>query len=229
MIFCALSDIQRKTVIVGWYNNATVYRNRQYTSENHMYNIKVCSEDIILLSEQDRIEHVPRARVGGIGFGQSQIWYAQSVKAQEFRTKILKYVEIYNKKLDMPSYQENDVIDQIDEVTYFENAVGKIITVKQYERNQSARKICLKLKGTRCSICGLSFSEIYGEDFSNIIEVHHIKPISQQDGMYKVNPETDLIPLCPNCHTAIHKKIKGKELTFEELKSLYESKKRCEK
>lgn len=229
VIFCALSDIQRKTVIVGWYNNATVYRNRLYTQENHMYNIKTHSKDIVLLSEQDRVEHVPRARVDGIGFGQSQIWYAQSEKAQEFRMKILKYVETYNEKLEMSSYQENEISDATEKVTYFENAVGKIITVKQYERSQSARKTCLKLKGTRCSICQFSFSNTYGEDFSNIIEVHHIKPISQQDGMYKVNPETDLIPLCPNCHTAIHKKINGKEITFEELKSRYEYNKRCQK
>lgn len=220
VVFCALSDLQKKTVIVGWYNNATVYRNRQFTLKKHMYNIKARSEDVVLLSESDRIVHIPRARIDGIGFGQSQIWYANSEKAKEFRLKIIQYVETYNEKLEMPVYQEKD---ENDKVTYLENATGKTITIKQYERNQGARKACLKRKGTRCSICDLSFSDTYGECFSNIIEVHHIKPISKQEGAYIVNPDVDLVPLCPNCHTAIHKKINGKELTLEELKSLYEN------
>lgn len=35
---------------------------------------------------------------------------------------------------------------------------------------------------------------------------------------YKINPEHDLIPLCPNCHMAIHTKINGKTLSLDELK-----------
>lgn len=39
-----------------------------------------------------------------------------------------------------------------------------------------------------------------------IIEVHHIVPISQIGKEYEVDPINDLVPLCPNCHTALHSK-----------------------
>ena len=40
----------------------------------------------------------------------------------------------------------------------------------------------------------------------NIIEVHHLVEISNRNTNYVVDPTKDLIPLCPNCHRAIHKK-----------------------
>ena len=220
IVFCALSDIQRKTVIVGWYNNATVYRNRQFTSCNHMYNLKVKREDVVLLNELDRLYHVPRARKDGVGFGQSQVWYATSENAQEFKKWVLNYIEGYIKKLEL-SFFSGDGEIECEDLVYYENASGKECTVKQYERNQTARNICLRLKGTRCAICDFSFAETYGKDFENTIEIHHIKPISEQSGKYKVAPKTDLIPLCPNCHTAIHKKINGRELSVAELKEVF--------
>ncbi|MEI6328702.1 MAG: HNH endonuclease [Pseudanabaena sp.] len=39
------------------------------------------------------------------------------------------------------------------------------------------------------------------------MHVHHIKPISEIGDSYKVNPISDLIPVCPNCHAVIDLKI----------------------
>ena len=36
------------------------------------------------------------------------------------------------------------------------------------------------------------------------IEVHHIEPLSELRDAKVYNPITDLIPICPNCHEAIH-------------------------
>lgn len=86
------------------------------------------------------------------------------------------------------------------------------ITVNAYERNPEARKRCLayyyKKNGGRikCEICGFDFGEAYGEVFRNKIHVHHVVEISSIGQEYVINPEEDLLPVCPNCHMVIHSK-----------------------
>ncbi len=66
-------------------------------------------------------------------------------------------------------------------------------------------------------ILGMSMGEV-GRDF---IHVHHISFISSMKGReHKVNPKTDLIPVCPNCHAILHRKINGKYLSPSELKNI---------
>lgn len=77
----------------------------------------------------------------------------------------------------------------------------------KYERNPKARMACLAHYGYTCRICGMNFEQVYGPEFKDIIEVHHIVPLSQISKDYVVDPVRDLIPVCPNCHTAIHSKF----------------------
>lgn len=92
------------------------------------------------------------------------------------------------------------------------------LTSTRYERNPLARKMCLDYHGTACKVCGMDFGKTFGPEFAGKIEVHHIVPISEIGENYVIDPIKDLIPLCPNCHTAIHSK-KGGTYTVEELKA----------
>jgi len=108
---------------------------------------------------------------------------------------------------------------------YIEGSVKKI-TVNAYERNQKARIECIKKYGAICNICGFDFKKKYGDNFSGIIEVHHKKPLSEIKINYEIDPINDLIPVCSNCHTILHKKVNGKELTVEEVQALVFKQKR---
>ncbi len=79
-----------------------------------------------------------------------------------------------------------------------------IITKK--ERSPRNRLLCLSMHGEICNVCGLDPKSIYGSNLDSILEVHHIEPLSETDEAKVYNPRTDLIPLCPNCHRAIHKR-----------------------
>lgn len=93
------------------------------------------------------------------------------------------------------------------EMKYFEGERIKMErVVEEQQRSREARKICLELKGTQCAICGFDSSAIYG--VPGIIDVHHLDPLSD-GGKRETNPERDLIPLCPNCHRAVHSKPGG--------------------
>ena len=92
----------------------------------------------------------------------------------------------------------------------------------RYERDKDARSRCIEHYGCRCQVCGMSFEEVYGEIGKHFIEVHHLIPISERGGDYVVDPVNDLIPICSNCHSMVHR-IHGMLLSPNKLKRLVES------
>lgn len=97
---------------------------------------------------------------------------------------------------------------------------GALVTVKanKYERNQKARRECVEKKGYQCLVCGRDFVATYGEIGRNFIHVHHLTPISTIGKEYQLNVDTDLAPVCPNCHYMLHRK--DPPYTIEELKDI---------
>lgn len=93
------------------------------------------------------------------------------------------------------------------------------VTLDRYERNGTAREACLAAHGTTCAICGFDFAKTYGPDFAGIIQVHHIIPLHERAGEHVVDPVRDLIPVCPNCHVALHSRPGGTYLP-DELREL---------
>lgn len=130
---------------------------------------------------------------------------------EKFETFLNKDINVFENIL-----KQNEKIEDKDEEAFIEGLQEKMFSTK-YERNAKARKKCLEVHGTACAVCGIDFGKVYGPEFAGKIEVHHIVPISQIGKEYVVDPVKDLIPLCPNCHTAIHSKKDG-AYTVEELK-----------
>lgn len=80
------------------------------------------------------------------------------------------------------------------------------ILVNRYERDPKARARCVSIHGARCKACSFTFGTTYGARFASLITVHHITPLSSVGKTYRVNPESDLVPLCPNCHLLVHQR-----------------------
>lgn len=137
------------------------------------------------------------------------------------------YIEFYAQKhnIDLTSISlpEDNFDDDIDE-EFVEGEENDVVS-KRYERNQRAKKKCISVKGCKCYVCGFDFEKEYGDLGKGFIEVHHIIPVSQRGGSYRLNPETDLIPLCSNCHSMVHRK-KNEVMDVDDLKRIYESMKK---
>lgn len=90
IIWCALNN-NDETVIVGWYENATVYRHYQNSITTPAYGIDCAyfasakAEDCYLLPEYSRKFTIGRASKDGAGkgFGQQNYWYAESSYARD--------------------------------------------------------------------------------------------------------------------------------------------------
>lgn len=100
---------------------------------------------------------------------------------------------------------------------YFEGA-SKAVMVNRYERNPAARKECLRIFGAKCAVCGFEGERAYGSAGKALIHVHHVIELSEVGEGYEVDPKTDLVPLCPNCHAMIHRRRPA--YSIKELKSL---------
>lgn len=94
-----------------------------------------------------------------------------------------------------------DPLSDIETETVTEGGKKGVFTYK-YERDPSLRKLALQAFGSKCSVCGADFEELYGKIGKGFIEFHHIVPVSEgvRENNYK-----NLVPLCSNCHRMIHR------------------------
>ena len=129
-----------------------------------------------------------------------------------------------NELLDFLFHPHQIVDDEVYDVDYPDNDEklyeGALVTIKanRYERNQKARRECVAKKGYHCLVCGRDFESTYGEIGRGFIHVHHLTPISTIGQEYELNVDTDLVPVCPNCHYMLHRK--NPPYTIEELKDI---------
>lgn len=113
--------------------------------------------------------------------------------------------------------------EQIEEGRGIEGNV-KYYYGKRYERDSKNRRLAVKEHGLNCYACGFNFEKAYGKRGKDFIEIHHINPLSTLEEAIEVNPKTDLVPLCANCHRMIHRR-KDNILSVDELKELIEENK----
>ena len=99
--------------------------------------------------------------------------------------------------------------DQSNEAIEFESGVegSKVLRfVATYERNARLRRQAIAIHGLACACCGFDFGRAYGEYAAGLIHVHHVVPVSTLGGAMEVDPSTDLVPVCANCHLVIHRR-----------------------
>ena len=113
---------------------------------------------------------------------------------------IAAMAELIGYSIEVEEDEPNDDTDG-----HIDGALTQSVILKR-ERNPRNRLLCLKIHGEQCGVCGDNPKTIYGNDLGTILEVHHIEPLSEVETPKVYNPREDLIPLCPNCHRAIHKR-----------------------
>jgi predicted HNH restriction endonuclease len=148
---------------------------------------------------------------------------------ERIKDEVAAKLEVEWEQLLAPDQSEEiaKVSQQVDDVTHgtvdeqvISDSEGRkrIVQHVSYERSQKNRREAIKKLGTTCAVCAFNFDEFYGKDYAQgHIQIHHIKPLSEYEG--EVDPETDLVPLCANCHAMAHKR-RETVTPIEELKEL---------
>lgn len=194
------------TVVVGWYEDAIVFRDLQPIEEPHVrqkksgvasYRVSAPFNKATLLPIEQRELIIPRAVKGGIG--KSNVWFADKAESQ----KIVSQVWDFIKTRSIPTLPDVDQIESIQE--------GNPRLIAHLRRERSAAIVKSKkvavLKSTgelACEACGFNFKHVYGDLGDGFCEVHHIRPLSQSDGVVETELK-DLAIVCSNCHRIIHR------------------------
>jgi 5-methylcytosine-specific restriction protein A len=200
-------------IICGFYQHARVYADPVKDDRSTRiididgkrifagYNIVCNGENAILIDRNDRVKQLPHSsRNNGVGHGQKSVWYVDNPERQKLKDELLDYLEELINQANSNDEYKHHLHDESR--TY-------ITSTKQIKRSQAAKAECIRLKGCHCNICGFDFEKTYGELGKNYIEVHHITPIGQlstAEGYDGTDPQKDLIPLCSNCHSMIHRR-----------------------
>jgi 5-methylcytosine-specific restriction protein A len=195
------------TAVVGWYNDATVFRDPQRITERtkeqmangiDSYRVKALWSNTVLLPIEKRTLMIPRAVKGGIG--QSNVWYANSPDSAVHRQKVIDLIN---------GVEKGDSIPDVDEESFGVEGHPRLRAHIARERNASIikkkRNQVLAETGTlKCEVCNFDFFETYGEIGKDFCEVHHLTPLHKSDGLTKTKI-SDLAIVCSNCHRMLHR------------------------
>jgi 5-methylcytosine-specific restriction protein A len=107
--------------------------------------------------------------------------------------------------------------DEITEANCVEGA-RESVHVNRYERDSTAKRKCIGKWGIICVVCDFDFEKKYGCRGAGFIHVHHLIPLSEIRQEYSLDPIADLRPICPNCHSIIHRYKPA--ISIEALKKL---------
>jgi hypothetical protein len=121
-----------------------------------------------------------------------------------------------------PLEREGNIIpEEIEDPNQYLEGATRTISVTVYERNSEAKEVCINHYGASCVCCKFSFEKKYGSEGAGYIHVHHLRPLSEIDGEYQVDPIKDLRPVCANCHAMLHRY--QPPLSIERLKEILRS------
>jgi len=129
------------TYIIGWYDNATVYRRKQRPNQNtnRIHNgevfkffAKAKATDCFLLPIDARTFEIPR---GKGGMGQSNVWYADQGEHDDFKNQVRSFIQSQNenrirKPINTPLKQlvEKNAIDAT--FNFYEQLGYEVVSVE---------------------------------------------------------------------------------------------------
>lgn len=212
------------TFIIGWYTNATVYKelqlppegsNRAYEGDLFEYRVKAKQESCKLLNLDQRVFNIPRGVRGGMG--QANIWYADQPSNAQFREDVWKYIsegklsEKSNRHAKFgqphqPDAHKRKLIEKVavEKTIYYYEKLGYIVNSVErdnvgwdLEATNGGRKLRIEVKG-------LSHSELLIEltpnEYDNMKMHQHSYRISVVTDTLKKNPLLRVFSYSPESH-----------------------------
>jgi len=217
-IFLLKVGTEPKGIIAAGFATSSPFAERHWSGEdkNALY-IDVDFE-VLLNPDKEPILTVDILNAGNLA---KQNWQPQS-SGTSVKSKLVDELEaVWFGFLATQKIRHNPFVPAVNDTqkTYTEGTPNQV-SITKYERNPFARKKCLEYYGYTCVVCDFNFEKTYGQIGKYFIHVHHLTKVATVGQTYEIDPIKDLRPVCPNCHSIIHRqKI---PLTIENVKHLIE-------
>ncbi len=218
------SNHNNKNLIVGFYENATLFKKRGITPNiGTEYNIKVECTNAHLIPEHLRnIEMIKKNRLNPIKglYGQSNVWYADKESISDWINKTMSLLKSNKDKYSFQTNLEydnrideeiNDSMDNIiinGDINSEENQNIDQRLVKQYKRSAIETLKAIRNANYKCEYDN-SHITFKTKARPNFTEGHHLVQICQDISR---DHEYNIVSLCPNCHKRIHLGIDNEEI-----------------
>ncbi|MCY4555432.1 MAG: HNH endonuclease signature motif containing protein [Chloroflexi bacterium] len=187
--------------VVGWYRDATVFRYLQKYRRGP-YHAKASSTTYVLLPPNERRLNIKSARVQPGGFGNSNVWYAESDYGRRIRARVTRLFRNTTRQV----FDRDDLEDQADALEPLDQVpegVEKPARTKReitvVGRHPEVQRWVFQCADGRCELCGKR-APFEKENGTLFLEIHHVCRLA--DGGADV-PE-NAVALCPNCHREAH-------------------------
>lgn len=191
------------------YNYSNLIQGKLFTRTTNIYGTEYYLQKIY---EENGVEGLQNAL---LSLSQHIDYYEE-----KSGSSVKKRKDVYERYLNLIDKEPQKTVypDEVDiKIEYSEGKTKKVL-VNSYERNPVARKKCIEHFGLNCQVCDFNFKEKFGDLGKDFIHVHHKIDIATIGNEYSVNPLTDLIPVCPNCHSMLHKRKPA--YSISELKAM---------
>ena len=215
-IFLLKVGTEPKGIIAAGFATSKPFYEKHWSGENKDTLYIDVDFEVLLNPDQEPILTVDILKTGNLA---QQNWRPMA-SGISVRPELVDELEaVWFDFLTTQKIRHNPFIptDNNSQKTYTEGTPNQI-SVTKYERNPFARKKCLEHFGYACVVCDFNFEKTYGQVGKGFIHVHHLTQVATVGQTYEIDPIKDLRPVCPNCHSIIHRqKI---PLTIEEVRIL---------
>lgn len=215
-IFLVKVGSEPKGIIAAGFATSTPIVEKHWSEENRDALYIDVEFEVLLNSDQEPILRVEMLKTAKLA---QQNWLPMA-SGISVRPELVDELEsIWFDFLITQKIRSNPFIptDNGAQKTYTEGTPNRV-SVTKYERNPFARKTCLEHYGYTCVVCDFNFEKTYGPIGKDFIHVHHLTQVSAVGQTYAIDPVKDLRPVCPNCHSIIHRQ--KTPLTIENVKQL---------
>lgn len=131
--------------------------------------------------------------------------------------------EVFDGSVARPKSNLEDQTSALADARTFSEGQRYWREVNFVRRNPALRKAAVERYGCICAVCRFDFQAAYGELGAGFIEIHHLKPLAEQEDISagKIVHTTvhDVVPLCSNCHRMVHQERPA--LSLETLRDIW--------
>ena len=202
-IFLVKVGTEPKGIVGEGFSTTEPFPERHWSGENKEAFYIDIDFEVLLNPDKEPILTIDILNTGNLS---QQSWTPQA-SGISIRPELVDELEaVWFDFLTTQKIRHNPFVPEANQSkkTYTEGKPNQV-TLTKYERSPFARKKCIEHFGLSCVVCGFNFEKTYGQIGKDFIHVHHLRQVANVGKTYEVDPIKDLRPVCPNCHSIIHK------------------------
>ena len=209
------TDVRR---IVGWYENATIFRQRQappdgsdrtFKGEEMGFYATTTYGNHFLLDQAIRDHNGITVPTGKNGMGRSNVWYADSKQGHAFVAKVISYIASVGRSEEADDAAFQMLIQTTGEESLPTGPVRRPqrgnVSHQQWQKDPAIARGVLRASNYQCALDSTHKTFVSQSSSENYMEAHHLVPMSQQNCFeMSLDVPGNIVSLCPTCHRLLH-------------------------